>query len=503
MRTMTAAILLAATAGTAFGQVTVVSASAAARATAGDGSGTNQQTSASISGATLSATKNFSNGGHASASNNWGLTNWIMSGSFSGQSFAQSQGEAGAAEATLLVNFDSDTDLDVEYGGGYSLNSPGGSIELAMRNRVTNGYVVGGQSPNLVHIPAGQYKLELNAFLPYGDMSGGYNIQFRPGNDRCQFARVITPGVQRGSTTHASFDGNATCGSSQFTPSVWYKWVAAATGPIVISTCGSSYDTVLSVYDTNSCPSGTGTQIACDDDADAGTACSGSRSSSVTVNAVQGETYYIRVSGYDDATGNYQLNLGPVNNECEEALGVTEGSYPFDNRFATTDGPVLSQCTNNGVDNQVNGDLWYVYTATQSGTITIDTCGSGFDTKLALYSGTPCERGRPVYLTCNDDGCGFQSRIENYPVVAGREYGIRVGGYLSARGTGTLNISFSAPCPADFNGDNFLDFFDYDDYVNCFETGTCPPGKTADFNGDDFVDFFDYDDFVQAFEAGC
>jgi hypothetical protein len=58
-------------------------------------------------------------------------------------------------------------------------------------------------------------------------------------------------------------------------------------------------------------------------------------------------------------------------------------------------------------------------------------------------------------------------------------------------------------CRADFNGDDFLDFFDYGDYVFCFETGECPPGKTADFNGDDFVDFFDYLDFVTAFETGC
>jgi len=58
-------------------------------------------------------------------------------------------------------------------------------------------------------------------------------------------------------------------------------------------------------------------------------------------------------------------------------------------------------------------------------------------------------------------------------------------------------------CPADFNGDGFLDFFDYDDYVTCFETGTCPGERTADFNGDNFVDFFDYDDFVTAFEQGC
>jgi hypothetical protein len=57
-------------------------------------------------------------------------------------------------------------------------------------------------------------------------------------------------------------------------------------------------------------------------------------------------------------------------------------------------------------------------------------------------------------------------------------------------------------CAADFNGDGFLDFFDYDDFVACFETGACGD-STADFNGDGFVDFFDYDDFVAAFEAGC
>jgi hypothetical protein len=59
------------------------------------------------------------------------------------------------------------------------------------------------------------------------------------------------------------------------------------------------------------------------------------------------------------------------------------------------------------------------------------------------------------------------------------------------------------PCPVDFNEDGFLDFFDYDAYVTCFEGNGCPPGKTADFNGDDFTDFFDYDAFVLAFEIGC
>jgi hypothetical protein len=58
-------------------------------------------------------------------------------------------------------------------------------------------------------------------------------------------------------------------------------------------------------------------------------------------------------------------------------------------------------------------------------------------------------------------------------------------------------------CAADFNADGFVDFFDYDDYVQCFETGACPPGASADFNGDGFTDFFDYDEYVIQYEGGC
>jgi hypothetical protein len=55
------------------------------------------------------------------------------------------------------------------------------------------------------------------------------------------------------------------------------------------------------------------------------------------------------------------------------------------------------------------------------------------------------------------------------------------------------------PCaPADFNGDNSVDFFDYLDFVAAFAT----EDPSADFNGDNTVDFFDYLDFVAAF-AQC
>jgi subtilisin family serine protease len=62
------------------------------------------------------------------------------------------------------------------------------------------------------------------------------------------------------------------------------------------------------------------------------------------------------------------------------------------------------------------------------------------------------------------------------------------------------NVFIGAPgCPADFNGDTSVDFFDYLDFVAAFSSGS----PTADFNGDTSIDFFDYLDFVAAFSSPC
>ncbi|QOJ00452.1 MAG: TIGR03790 family protein [Phycisphaeraceae bacterium] len=67
----------------------------------------------------------------------------------------------------------------------------------------------------------------------------------------------------------------------------------------------------------------------------------------------------------------------------------------------------------------------------------------------------------------------------------------------------TATVTLVFPCPADFNGDGFLDFFDLDAYIACFEGDACPGGRDADFNADGFVDFFDLDAYIEEFEAGC
>jgi hypothetical protein len=69
-------------------------------------------------------------------------------------------------------------------------------------------------------------------------------------------------------------------------------------------------------------------------------------------------------------------------------------------------------------------------------------------------------------------------------------------------GTDSATFTFSTVgggCPADYNGDTVLDFFDYLDFVADFSSNA----PSADYNADTVIDFFDYLDFVADFSTGC
>jgi hypothetical protein len=61
------------------------------------------------------------------------------------------------------------------------------------------------------------------------------------------------------------------------------------------------------------------------------------------------------------------------------------------------------------------------------------------------------------------------------------------------------NFSIKNSCPADFDGNGFVNGTDYDLYVAAFELGDI----SADFDGDGFVNGADFDLFIIAYEAGC
>lgn len=277
-----------------------------------------------------------------------------------------------------------------------------------------------------------------------------------PINDSCANAAVLVPGTVTGSTACATPDGTGSCGLSNDTNDVWYVYNASCPGTARIHTCGSGYDTVLNVYQLSggACPGGLVElpfPFGCNDDAVTGP-CPFTTNSLIDFPVLGGQVYYIRVAGFGGDFGTFSLTLvpppGPGNDDCPNAATITNGSYAFDNRCAMTDGVPSTECWVKA-DSDITGDLWYTYTATCDGSLTVSTCdGADFDTRIAIYNATdPCSSNAP--LACSDDtlGCGGGTTTVSLLVANGQNVRIRLGGYSGSVGTGMLTVSCSTTCP--------------------------------------------------------
>ncbi|MCA1964396.1 MAG: S8 family serine peptidase, partial [Prosthecobacter sp.] len=89
--------------------------------------------------------------------------------------------------------------------------------------------------------------------------------------------------------------------------------------------------------------------------------------------------------------------------------------------------------------------VWWEWAAGTSGSITVTTSGSNYDTTLAVYSGNGT-LGSLVHLGSNDDAIGLASSV-TFTAVSGQRYYFQVNGYSSSEGNITLNY----PAPAAVN----------------------------------------------------
>ncbi len=167
-----------------------------------------------------------------------------------------------------------------------------------------------------------------------------------------------------------------------------------------------------------------------------------------TINIGGNRTFSILVPG----TG----AVGTGNDACANAQVVGAGGISFDTTNATTDGP--AECVTASDQGVIGKDVWYLWTnsGTCTGTATIETCGSQFDTKLAVYNAGSCPTVANTNIACNDDACtggpggvgNLASRV-TFTANAGATYLIRVGGYdadgsgpgVPLSGAGTLTIT--------------------------------------------------------------
>ena len=126
-------------------------------------------------------------------------------------------------------------------------------------------------------------------------------------NDDCSNAIEISFGSTGFSTLNASTDGPPLPGDCDegfgtgFGFDIWFTLTPDQSGGIVVSTCDTAdFDTRLAVY--TAC---NGTLIACNDD---GPGCGGF-TSQMNFDGVEGETYLLRVGGFDNERGTGTISV--------------------------------------------------------------------------------------------------------------------------------------------------------------------------------------------------
>jgi len=343
------------------------------------------------------------------------------------------------------VNFNAvfqnaDGDIDMRM-----FNACGGT-QLAQSTGTGNSETISWNNPNNF-----AQEVYLRVYL-FNDTRNIYYLDFSrfaptvPANNNCVSPQVLTitnqDQVIQGTTFAATTDGNATCGSSGSSPDVWYRFTANCDAGVVFSTQGASYDTVMSLH-AGTC--GNLVEVGCNDDVAPGTLWS-----YLQAQLVPGTTYYLRVSGYSGAFGTFPLSIDvitPANDECSLPIELGDvGTFGFSNCTATTDGPVDDVCLVFG-SNQIYNDVWYAWTAPCEGEAVLNTFGSGFDTKVAIYAivdNASCPLGPNSALACNDDANPQLESEVTWQTVPGQRYIIRLGSYSRFVGReGVFNLQYT------------------------------------------------------------
>ncbi|MCB9851929.1 MAG: PQQ-dependent sugar dehydrogenase [Phycisphaerales bacterium] len=183
-----------------------------------------------------------------------------------------------------------------------------------------------------------------------------------PVNDNCVDALPIFNGVTPYSTVDATTDGPDEPGActkfsdTQVGSDIWFCYVATCTGDLTVSTCGDAdYDTKLAIYAGCSCP--VTSALACQDDSPG---CAGN-STELVVSVVQGNSYLLRVGGYNDASGTGNLTI-----TCD---GTCSGAPDGD----------LNE------DGSVNGlDIHYLVDGLMNGATPAEICHGDYDASTDL-----------------------------------------------------------------------------------------------------------------------
>jgi hypothetical protein len=131
-----------------------------------------------------------------------------------------------------------------------------------------------------------------------------------PPNDACAGALAVVLGPNGPYSNLSAMNGGPTpaCTSGPDLGDLWFQFTPGCDGAFIIDTCGSTFDTTLSVW--SACG---GTQVACNDD-DPSTTCASATSSRLLLSGAAGTPYLIRVAGSSagPSAGSFTLTISQV-----------------------------------------------------------------------------------------------------------------------------------------------------------------------------------------------
>lgn len=325
-------------------------------------------------------------------------------------------------------------------------------------------------------------------------------------NDNCADAQYVATGsTLTGDLTFATSDGADTCSPSSGDRDVWYRWTpGGCESRLVLDTCGSSIDTVVSVYRGNC---GALTLLDCDNNANNEGPCPGTPGVSyLNTSILPFNSYYIRVAGVNGATGPFTLHVNseaPRPDQCNIALPITNGVTTFNGQCGGQD----ASGTAVSCDVPNMPALWFAYTATCPGVISVDLCGTNYDSIVSVHSGT-C--GNLTEIACNDNagatqcpGNPFNSYVA-FQAESGQTYIIRVSSRDAELADGQMLVRcFGVPCPADLNRDGVVDLLDLTQLLGHFGMNGGALHSDGDITGESTVDLSDLAILLSAFGTYC
>ncbi|MCB1059382.1 MAG: M36 family metallopeptidase [Calditrichaeota bacterium] len=255
-----------------------------------------------------------------------------------------------------------------------------------------------------------------------------------PNNDECPgYTISALPYVGVGSTATAAFNYSHSCASSNAQDVVYTLSPAACPRDIVVSLCGSSYDTAVEIRYGGSCPGSF--SAGCNDDY---SGCG--LQSQIAFTADANTTYYIIVFGFSTNSGSYNIAVTgsahdpiPANDSCPGSTVIS--TLPYSDS-GTTCGATNNYNTCVGTSSP---EVVYTYTSPTCQTVTVSLCGSSYDTAIEVRSGGSCPGN--TLVACNDDYCGLSSQV-TFEAAANQTYYFFVHGYsTTSQGNYVLNVT--------------------------------------------------------------